>query len=128
MSSARGGNRQKTRIHLADGRLTGGPRVASVSNRGFSPLPSNSPARLAGSESAGRTAWLHGRATAANAANTDANVPWVSHYLLSAICHRIVYTTKTQSGSFPRQLTHSKMIVNTPEAIANIGISVKELY
>ena len=32
-------------------------------------------------------------------------------------------TTKT-----PRQLTHSKMIVNTLEAIGNIGISVKEVY
>jgi hypothetical protein len=26
------------------------------------------------------------------------------------------------------QLTHSNMIINTPEVIANIGISVKEVY
>jgi hypothetical protein len=31
-------------------------------------------------------------------------------------------------SSFPSLLTHSKMIVNTPEAIASIGISVKEVY
>src|SRR4029077_6156093 len=29
-----------------------------------------------------RTAWLHGRAIAANAAKPDANMPWVNHYLL----------------------------------------------
>jgi hypothetical protein len=36
--------------------------------------------------------------------------------------------TRGNSIASADQLTHSKMIVNTPEAIANIGISVKEVY
>jgi hypothetical protein len=46
-----------------------------------------------------------------------------------AVCRRLMTVPGVGViGSSPRQLTHSKMIVNTPEAIAYIGISVKEVY
>jgi predicted lipid-binding transport protein (Tim44 family) len=41
---------------------------------------------------------------------------------------RVVCTTKAQSGSSPPSIDAYETIANTPEAIANIGISVKEVY